>query len=437
MTDPRVFEQQVNNILKFTGATQPEPEAVFILVLGATGSGKTSFVSKCSGDALEIGHDLSSCTSKLTITSFLHPSPTDPRIHKTIYLLDTPGFDDTSRSDSETLTHLSHYLAVAYVNRIYISGIILMHRIIDPRLSGTARLNLGMFKQMLGEAAYENVAVVTSMWTSLPVDLEIQREKELIQGGGILAKVINGGGRAFRWVGSDAEGSTAVPHSVIDHLLHQAHAGPVVLQIQSELVDENRELVDTSAGRFLADRQVLGLRKEYDAAIREIREGLPSTGLFNSQGKLGSLSQQEVQTQVDAEFADREKKLQENQAALSKTLLQMHHDEESRLEAQMQRIETDLNARIRKKQQYLDSLAINHSPIPDPAVVTSTELEILHLRREIQELRLEIEQKQASNDSIRHAFRGGMLFDTIGRVMGGAAATAIPALVAGSLCILM
>ncbi|KAL2851529.1 hypothetical protein BJY01DRAFT_245040 [Aspergillus pseudoustus] len=448
MTDPRVFDEQVGNILKFTGATRPEPGAVFILVLGATGSGKTTFVSRCSGKTLEIGHDLSSCTSDLTITSFLHPSPADPTDIKTIYLLDTPGFDDTNLSDSETLTRISHYLAVAYANSIYISGIILMHRIIDPRLSGTARLNLEMFKHMLGETAYENVAIVTSMWSAPPTELEIQREKELIQGKGLLAEVLQGGGRAFRYSGFDIESGQSLPLSAIDYLLHQARAGPVVLQIQNELVDENRDLIGTSAGEFLADRQVLGLRREYDATIRGIRDGILGSELLDIQdGPLDSLERQKSKDQMDSELAELERKLQENQANLSKSLLRIHHDEERRLTAQMSQLEADLDARIAAKQEYLDQLTTttttttmtptSSTASSNPDIATSTELEIMYLRRDIQELRLEIEQKQAANNSVRNAFRSGMLFDTVGRVIGGVVATAVPALVAGSLCVLM
>ncbi|KAL3460408.1 hypothetical protein BJX64DRAFT_290397 [Aspergillus heterothallicus] len=466
MTDPKVFEEQVRNILKFTGATRPEPEAVFILVLGETGSGKTTFVSECSGKSLEIGHDLSSCTSKLTISSFHHHT-------KTIYIVDTPGFDDTNHPDSEILTHIAHYLAVAYANNIYLSGVIIMHRISDPRLSGTARLNLDMFKHMLGEAAYENAVVVTSMWSTPPTDLEVQREEELEQGDGILAEVLRGGGRAFRYAGSDVEEvGRSVPLSVIDHILCQARAGPVVLQIQSELVDERRELLNTSAGQFLADRQVLELRKEYGDAIADLRptilhmgSGLVGADTDTEQCTRRRRCRQQIQIHADAELAGVETALKETHTALSKSVLQMHHDEARRIAGHMQQMEAELDSRIKSKQERLENLtrtststtahlqgrprlpnpssqnSLQENNIPDPpskaTAITSTKLEVMHLRREIQELRLEIQRKQAVNNSVRHAFRKGMLFDTVGRVVGGAVAAAVPALVAGSLCIVM
>ncbi|KAL3484498.1 hypothetical protein BJX62DRAFT_243881 [Aspergillus germanicus] len=339
-----------------------------------------------------------------------------------------------------------------------------MHRISDPRLSGTARLNLNMLKYMLGEPAYENAAIVTSMWSSPPTELEVQREKELLTEGGILAEILEGGGRAFRYYASDLEGTSATPSSksvplaVIDHILHQARAGPIILQIQSELVDDKRELIDTSAGRFLADRQALDLRREYDAAMQGIRDRISEGTLFSSQPANGQadtfIGRQEAQAQVDDKFSHLKTRVQENRARLSKTLLQIHHDEERRLEAQMARIEADLRARIDEKQQYLDTISnqsagpppasapastpnVRPRPSLRPAVVTNTQLEIRRLRHEIQELRHEIEQKQAANNSVRHAFRDGMLFETVTRVIGGAVGTAVPALVAGSSCVLM
>lgn len=37
------------------------PNSVFILVMGTTGAGKSSFVSQCTGKEAKVGHDLVSC----------------------------------------------------------------------------------------------------------------------------------------------------------------------------------------------------------------------------------------------------------------------------------------------------------------------------------------------------------------------------------------
>lgn len=47
----------------FTGLTRSQPQDRFFLVMGKTGSGKSTFVARCSGRDVTIGHGLYSCTS--------------------------------------------------------------------------------------------------------------------------------------------------------------------------------------------------------------------------------------------------------------------------------------------------------------------------------------------------------------------------------------
>lgn len=49
----------------FRCGREPRPSDVFIAVMGVTGSGKSSFISLCSGsDDVKIGHGLESCESQ-------------------------------------------------------------------------------------------------------------------------------------------------------------------------------------------------------------------------------------------------------------------------------------------------------------------------------------------------------------------------------------
>lgn len=55
------LEQQVQNILAFTGVSSAASDAIFIAVMGVTGAGKSTFVSQCTGQDVSIGHGLLSC----------------------------------------------------------------------------------------------------------------------------------------------------------------------------------------------------------------------------------------------------------------------------------------------------------------------------------------------------------------------------------------
>jgi predicted GTPase len=63
-----------------------------------------------------------------------------------LFLVDTPGFDDTYRSDTDILKEIANWLSTAYEENIKLAGIIYLHRIEDVRLGGAAMRNLRMFK---------------------------------------------------------------------------------------------------------------------------------------------------------------------------------------------------------------------------------------------------------------------------------------------------
>ena len=91
--------------------------------MGATGSGKTSvstlylvimtrnspnclqFINIASDSKLRVGTDLDSCTDKV--------QPTDEFTldGRGVMLIDTPGFDDTTKSDTDILETIAAFLA--------------------------------------------------------------------------------------------------------------------------------------------------------------------------------------------------------------------------------------------------------------------------------------------------------------------------------------
>ena len=74
-------------------------------VMGATGSGKTSFINLVSGSNLKVGHGLKSCS---TVVQPSTPFELDGRL---VTLIDTPGFDDTTMSDTDILKVIAAFLS--------------------------------------------------------------------------------------------------------------------------------------------------------------------------------------------------------------------------------------------------------------------------------------------------------------------------------------
>jgi predicted GTPase len=72
-------------------------------------SRRAQFINKASGSNLLVGRSLESCTRDVQ-TSL--PFVVSGRI---VTLIDTPGFDDTDRSDTAILNMIAAYLSKTYV----------------------------------------------------------------------------------------------------------------------------------------------------------------------------------------------------------------------------------------------------------------------------------------------------------------------------------
>lgn len=57
----RQIEADIRKFNVFTGAQKPAANAVFMLVMGMTGAGNSSFVALCTGRQVTVGQTLHSC----------------------------------------------------------------------------------------------------------------------------------------------------------------------------------------------------------------------------------------------------------------------------------------------------------------------------------------------------------------------------------------
>jgi signal recognition particle receptor subunit beta len=83
-------------------------EDIVIALMGVTGSGKSTLVSLLSDGPVRIGHELTSCKATdrmVTDHRLTNPGTAEIEIHsfiykdtRRVYLIDTPGFDDTHRT---------------------------------------------------------------------------------------------------------------------------------------------------------------------------------------------------------------------------------------------------------------------------------------------------------------------------------------------------
>jgi WD40 repeat protein len=242
------------------------PETMYIAVMGATGSGKSSFISLLTDQKPAIGHTLESCTEEVGVyESYILKD-------RILYLIDTPGFDDTNRSDTEVLRELAGWLTSTYSQDLRLAGIIYFHRISNVRMTGSAKRNILTFRKLCGDNALPNVVLATSMWDDVPHDVAIKREKELIEQPEWWGHMISKGSRTFR---HDNTRESAI--TLVKEFLQVANP-TVVLSLQEEMVDGHKTLEQTSAGvqlneilaveRAKFQRELEALQEDFKEALR-------------------------------------------------------------------------------------------------------------------------------------------------------------------------
>lgn len=185
---------------------------------------------------------------------------------KTIYLVDAPGFDDTTRTDTRILREVATWLVRAYNSKYKLAGIIDLHRIQDTRVGGTGARNLKMFHKLCGDRNLESFVLATTMW-DLANPLRAQERKlELQNDEKLWAPMIKQGSKVMR----QDQGRTS-GLKIINQLV--ARKARITLEIQRELVDKKLRLEDTGAGRELTTvlKQLL---QGYENRLREVEDEL-------------------------------------------------------------------------------------------------------------------------------------------------------------------
>ncbi|KAH7133896.1 hypothetical protein EDB81DRAFT_695608, partial [Dactylonectria macrodidyma] len=295
------------------------PDDTVIAIMGMTGVGKSTFISHFNNNAL-VGDSLMSCTTAVGI----HEARIQAGMgEKRFFLIDTPGFDDSTRSDTDVLRELADWLSRSYQANIKLAGIIYLHRIGDPRMGGAAMKNLRMFRKLCGDQGLSSVVLATTFWSRNPTLDEIRREKELISRDDFWGAMIRKGSTLFR----QDDGTTSAT-KIIQFIFSQRSR--FTLEIQEEMA-HGKTLDQTSAGLEVQAEMDM-LRAMHEKELKTLRVEMEEARKKNDL---------ETQREIAGVRAEVEKKMKEEEAkreALRVGMEELQRQREDELREERQRM---------------------------------------------------------------------------------------------------
>ena len=204
-----------------------------------------------------------------------------------------------------------------------LSGVVYIHRISDKRFTGIAGRNFRMFRELCGDTTLKNVVLVTNMWSEVSLDIGEARENELSSE--FFKSVLDNGAQMARH-----HDTIQSAHDIIRRIMENH---PVVLQIQRELVDERKDIVNTAAGEAV-NQELREQIKRHQVELDEVQEEMAQ-----------ALERMDEQTKRELE-RDR-RKLQERMEKIKKDsegMVANYAAEKERAEEKMRQMEQEMKA---------------------------------------------------------------------------------------------
>lgn len=302
-----------------------------------------------------------------------------------MHLVDTPGFDDTTRKDSDILREISAWLSESYTHKVLLNGILYLHRISDPRMQGSGKMRIDLLLKLCGKDSMKKVVLTTTMWEKVEQSVGDRREEELINTEEFWGFMKRKGSQTRRHYNNKQSALNIVGMFVPDSADVQPET--MTLDIQKELADEHKTLDQTSAGQLLGGTWAKE-ENELQREIEEVRDAVQTARgeqdmhlaslLQEQQDEMDRtvermrLEQEKLRVTMEELHAERLGKMQEMLRQQMKVTRSLSDDLESR--DRLQRSESALHqeARLRNQQQTaeqqrtIDELAAKLSSIQVP-----------------------------------------------------------------------
>lgn len=301
---------------------------------------------------------------------------------RNVNLIDTPGFDDTHKTETEVLTNIAEWLQESYKKKQKLHGVIYLHNINKPRMEGSALRNLRMFRELCGESPLKNVILATSFWGEVTQGTGESREAELRERPEFWGQMVDHGSRMMRFT------DRASALKILEYFMPML---PVPLEIQREMIDQSKQLKDTAAGKHMNEelrrreevhrKELQNIKEEHERAIEEKDEQLRVILEENQrriENNLEKIYRQQEQLRAERRAEDRKRQNDfENQLQRMETMSRVSIDRESasdirdmsfdELVAKIRANEIKITSQDRDKVEAMISEAQKSSGLSTPA----------------------------------------------------------------------
>lgn len=183
---------------------------------------------------------------------------------KHVILVDTPGFNDTIRSDTEILMSLVDWMKESYKEK-ELSGIIYLHSISDVRMTRSSLQNLRMFRKLCGDDNLQNVILATTKWGITTESDALAREEELCSNNEFWGLMIKDRAMVERF-----ENTKDSARYLVEKIFKMG-TERFTPKIQQETVEQGKKLSDTDAGAFI-DEALIEQAKIHEEEMKALRE---------------------------------------------------------------------------------------------------------------------------------------------------------------------
>jgi myosin heavy subunit len=221
-----------------------------------------------------------------------------------VVLVDTPGFDDTTRSDCEVLETIGNWLRTSYEQQVFLRGIIYLQDISQPRVRGNQLKSMRMFRSLTGKENMDNVVLLTTMWDKVSDEKGTQFERELTRDDDFWGGMVVDGAKVLRHDGT----RRSAERVVLDLIGKSAFA----TRFQRE-VAAGKSFLDTGAGEILGE-ELKKQRREYEQHIQDLKEEMrfanersmstcPSISILHRKLLTRHADKQELKAKLEAQHA--------------------------------------------------------------------------------------------------------------------------------------